>query len=355
MEFDLGESTEFSGIRYYRRTDGNNTAGMWSSVGIYGKENADDEWTLIKPMGKITYKDNAETVADIKLDVTAKTRYVRLVVSGSGNHATAKWIRFIKATTPFKGAEMVNAVIPMDYDLGENAVAKVTLNGAGKITSLTHQTVELPAEYVTITDDTASISPYYFKDNAYGIGDEVPFKLTFAFGPAIDFKVKVGEVDGYKIDLRTGEHGTLKATAYNAELDREEDKASGTKVRNTDSLTFTAIADEGYEVESWYVRSTTPVYELVPDSEKSKWGITASSSISSDGPGKMIDGNSDSATNYWHSDYTVTEDENGKQVTIPDPNKPYTIELDFSNTPEGCIVKCKRLLVHSENRRRRNR
>ncbi len=337
VEFDLGELTEFSGIRYYRRTDGNNTAGMWSSVGIYGKENADDEWTLIKPMGKITYNDK-ETVADIKLDATAKTRYVRLMVSGSGNHATAKWIRFIKATTPFKGAEMANTVVPMDYDLGENAVAKVTLNGAGKITSLTHQTVELPAEYVTITDDTASISPYYFKDNAYGIGDEVPFKLTFAFGPAIDFKVKVGEVDGYKIDLRTGEHGTLKATAYNAELDREEDKASGTKVRNTDSLTFTAIADEGFEVSSWYVRSTTPVYELVPDSEKSKWGITASSSNSSNGPGKMIDGNSDSATNWWHSDYTVTEDENGKQVIIPDPNKPYTIELDFSNTPEGCIV-----------------
>lgn len=338
VEFDLGESTEFSGIRYYRRTDGNNTAGMWSSVGIYGKENADDEWALIKPMGKITYNDNAATVADIKLDVTAKTRYVRLVVSGSGYHATAKWIRFLKATTPFKGAEMANTVVPMDYDLGENAVAKVTLNGAGKITSLTHQTVELPAEYVTITDDTASISPYYFKDNAYGIGDEVPFKLTFAFGPAIDFKVKVGEVDGYKIDLRTGEHGTLKATAYNAELDREEDKASGTKVRNTDSLTFTAIADEGYEVESWYVRSTTPVYELIPDSEKSKWGITASSSNSHNGPGNMIDGNADSATNYWHSGYTVTEDENGKQIVTPDPNKPYTIELDFSNTPEGCIV-----------------
>lgn len=337
VEFDLGESTEFSGIRYYRRTDGN-TAGMWSSVGIYGKENADDEWALIKPMGKITYNDNAATVADIKLDVTAKTRYVRLVVSGLGNHATAKWIRFLKATTPFKGAEMANAVVPMDYDLGENAVAKVTLNGAGKITSLTHQTVELPEEYVTITDDTASISPYYFKDNAYGIGDEVPFKLTFAFGPAIDFKVKVGEVDGYKIDLRTGEHGTLKATAYNAELDREEDKASGTKVRNTDSLTFTAIADEGYEVGSWYVRSTTPVYELIPDSEKSKWRITASSSNSSNGPAAMIDGNADSATNYWHSGYTVTEDENGKQVIIPDPNKPYTIELDFSNTPEGCIV-----------------
>ena len=52
----------------------------------------------------------------------------------------------------------------------------------------------------------------------------------------------------------------------------------------------------------------------------------------------MIDGNADSATNYWHSGYTVTEGENGKQVIIPDPNKPYTIELDFSNTPEGCIV-----------------
>ena len=338
VEFDLGELTEFSGIRYYRRTDGNNTAGMWSSVAIYGKENADDEWTLIKPMEKITYNDNAATVSDIKLDATAKTRYVRLIVSGSGYHATAKWIRFLKATAPFKGAEMANTVVPMDYDLGENAVAKVTLNGAGRITSLTHQTVELPAEYVTITDDTASISPYYFMDNAYGIGDEVPFKLTFAFGPDIDFKVKVGEVDGYKIDLRTGEHGTLKATAYNAELDREEDKASGTKVRNTDSLTFTAIADEGYEVSSWYVRSTTPIYELVPDSEKSKWRITASSSQSSNGSAAMIDGNSDSATNYWHSGYTVTEDENGKQVIIPDPNKPYTIELDFSNTPEGCIV-----------------
>ena len=326
VDFDLGETTEFSGIRYYRRTDGDNTAGMWTSVGIYGKENADDEWTLIKPMGNITYNDN-ETVADIKLDVTAKTRYVRLMVLGSGSHATAKWIRFLKATTPFKGAEMANTVVPMDYDLGENAVAKVTLNGAGRITSLTQSGAELPAEYVTLTDDTASISPYYFMDNGCESGDEVSLTLTFAFGPSVDFTVKVGEVDGYKIEFGAGENGTLKATAYNAELDREEDKASGKKVRNADSLTFTAIADEGFEVDSWTVRATKPVYGRLSDSVKENWSVTASSD-SGNTAWMLINTSDDADNDYWHSGYTKGDD----GTIIPDPNKPFILEFDFGGT-----------------------
>ena len=331
LEIDFGELTEFSGIRYYRRNDGNNTAGVWTAVGIYGRNDVSEEWTEIKEYGSMAWPD---VYTDVTLATTVKCRYVRLVIQGSGYYPTAKWLRFLTPKAAFKGAEMANTVVPMDFDLNENAVAKVTLNGAGRITKLTHEGTELPAEYISIQKDQASISPYYFKDNGYDIGDEVPFKLTFAFGPSIDFTVKVGEVDGHIMTYAAGENGTLKATAYNSELDRTEDKISGDKVRNTDKLTFTATADTGYMVDSWTVESTTPLFEIIPDSEKRKWSVSASSQTEHNGAGRLINGVADASSDYWHSGYTVVD---GKPVA--DPNTPYSIELDFTSTNEGCIER----------------
>lgn len=327
LEVDLGEQTEFSGIRYYRRDD-NNTAGVWYEIGIYGRNSDTEEWTEIKEYGTMKCIDE---YADIKLNNTAKCRYVRFVIQGNGYYPTIKWLRFLTPKSEFKHAQMVEEVVPMDFDLNENAVARVTLNGAGRITNITQGGALVPAEYVEINKDSVSISPYYFSDNGYDVGDEVPFELAFAFGNPTDFKVKVGEVDGHIMTYTAGEHGTLKATAYNSEIEAEEEKASGAKVRNTDKLTFTATADNGYMVDSWTVESTTPVYEVIPDSEKTRWVASASSQQGASAA-HMIDGNDDTENNYWHSGYTVVD---GKPV--PDPNTPYAIELDFTNTTEGYI------------------
>lgn len=361
LDIDLGEETEFSGIRYYSRTDDN--SGLWYNVRVFGRNGEDEPWTAISDT--VTWKYDTSTTGHkqtLPFDSTAKCRYVRIYMNNNQSHATARYLRLLTPKTAFKGAEMVQDPVAMDFDLGESATAKVKLNGAGAIDGISHKGAAVPSEYLTMTADTVSISPYFFKDKNIATGDTAEFTLSFRFGGDVKFNVAVGAVDGntFTFENITGdEYGGITASAYNEKVGVSEQKKSGDKVRSTDKLTFTAVANEGYEVDEWTVESTTKVYERVADSEKTRWKATANSDTGST-IGNTIDGNTDSDNNYWHSKYHVYKnsvtgnnatysdwqapdlDENGEQQwnndgtlklkNISDQIFPYVLEYDFSGT-----------------------
>ena len=326
LEVDLGQETEFSGFRYYMRTDGQGTAGRFENVWVYGKNNESDDWTLILDKYSLgTW--GSEVYKDIPIGRTAKCRYILMKVTGEWGYATCKWLRLLNPTEAFKNAEMVTNPVAMDFELSEAAYAKARLNGAGRVTGVYYEGAPLAPEYVVIKEDVAEISEYFFSDFGYVAGDSVPMELTFAFGANVPFTVSVGGVDGTKIEYTSGEHGRVTASVYNKEVGEEKEKPSGSKVRTDDKLTITAIADEGFEVDSWTVRATTPSYGRLSDRVKENWSVTASSDAGGSA-GAMINTSDDADNDYWHSGYTKGDDGS----IIPDPNKPFILEFDFGGT-----------------------
>lgn len=342
LDIDLLQETEFSGFRYYTRTStdtsgGNDRSGIWYNVTVYGRNSEDEEWTALSSTISLKYTDDNDMDQDIKLDSTAKCRYVRLVVNNNAAYATMNGLRLLKETTAFKGAEMAESEIAMDFALKENANAKAILNSAGKIKGISYGGNAVPAEYLIMTADTVSIAPAFFEDNEIKDG-KAEFTLSFSFGDDVKFTVNVGEVAGNTFEfVASNEWGTISATAYNEKIGVTESKTTGDKVRNTDKLTFTATADEGYEVDEWKVEAAKDknVYERVDDSAKKKWSATATSQ-QNNSVMNTIDGNTDSDNNYWHSKYTVTqetqEDGTVKNITHGDPNFPYVLTYDFKGT-----------------------
>lgn len=330
MDIDLGEETEISGLRYYKRSDG--STGSWNMVSVYGRNSEDDAWEVLLDKTKYSWNYNEEIYKNIEFDGTAKCRYIRIKIYGTADgaandHATCRYLRLLKPKTAFKDAEVLNDPVPMDFDLNENANVKLSLNDSKAVKAVKHSGVDISPEYIEIAGDVISISPYYFKDNGYKNGDEVEFTVSFVFGKDVSFKVKVGAVDGYTFSYEAGANGTVTAQSYNEMIGVYEDKTSPAKVRNTDKLTFTAVADEGYEVDAWEVVSTTPVYERIPDSAKKEWSATSTSSFTGSGAEKMIDGSTD---NYWHSDYTVEAD--GKTVHPNWNGESIELIFDFGGT-----------------------
>lgn len=326
MDIDLGEVTEFSGLRYYKRNSGAQT-GTWQEVTVYGRNSEEDDWTVIKDKTTLKWDYTTETYKDIEFDGTAKCRYVRIKITGGSAHATAGYLRLLKPKVSFNNAEVLNDPVPMDFDLNENANVNLSLNNSMAIRQVMQGGSEVAPEYLEIMGNVISISPYYFIDNGYESGDKVEFTVSFAFGDDVSFNVELGSVDGYTFTYSAGANGSVTASAYNEEIGIPENKPSGSKVRNTDKLTFTAVADEGYEVDSWSVVSTTPIFERIPDSEKKYWSAASTSSYETFGAQFMIDGSIDD-DNFWHSDYTVDADEK----IVPDENLPYVLTFDFGGT-----------------------
>lgn len=339
FDIDLGESIAFSGIRYYRRMDVSsgtnsagekyyyyNTSGLMKNMEIWGKVNESDEWQLLDPAdysfswkGFTTWKDgqdpaDATEYNDAKMDATYKVRYIRLRPIGQGGgHLSAGSIRLLEGTYTEPAA--TNSPVAMDFELGEDALVKFSPASGLKLTGITtDKGAAIPAEYITLTDDSVKISPYYFGDTEQKSGT-VNFKAQFALGQEIDFAVNVGDVEGYTMAYTAGANGTVTAYASNEATGASGvEKASGTKVRNSDKLIFTATPDTGYMVDAWSVESTTHIYEVIADSAKKEWSITTNSQ-EGNSIGQAING---SLTDYWHSDYGK---EYGDSVTSPYPGE----------------------------------
>lgn len=336
FDIDLGEPIAFSGIRYYRRVDTSsstntstgvktywyNTSGLMKNMEIWGKMNESDEWVLLDPAdysfsweGFTSWTDgqepaNATAYNDAVMDTTYKVRYIRLrPISQEGTNLSAASIRLLKGA--YVEPAVTNSPVAMDFDLGEDALVKFNPASGLRLTGITCGGEAVPAEYITLTDDSVRISPYYFEDNNKTSGS-VNFKAQFALGQEIAFAVKVGEVEGYAMSYTAGANGGVKAYASNeATGDSGVEKASGSKVRNSDKLIFTATPDTGYMVDEWSVKSATPVYERIADSEKKEWTISTNCQRSSEPITRVIDGMTD---NFWHSDYGTAY---GEEVTSP--------------------------------------
>lgn len=333
LDIDLGAETTFSGVRVYKRTDDMNSGHVQYAT-VYGRNEETEEWIELGSVSDWAWdKTKTDEHKDLLLDNIAKCRYVRLEVQSATAHTAVRWVRFITAKSSFKNGEMVPSEVAMDFDLGENANVKAVLNGAGAIKSLSCKGKTVAEEYVIMTKDTISISPYFFTDNGYKSGDSVEFSVGFVFGDPATFTVKVGEVDGHIFTFKAGENGSVSASAYNETIGNSEAKNSGDKVRTGDKLTFTAVPDTGYEVDSWSVRSTTPVYNRVSDTLKKSWTATASSDNSGSSARAMIDGNVDTVDNYWHSKYFVVDG-----VAQPDTEFPYVLTFDFNGVIENAKV-----------------
>lgn len=319
IEIDMGKETLFSGIRYLTRVD--NKTGAPSAMSIYGRNDENDEWVLLKRAEELNWDKN--TSNDVTLPYTARCRYIKLSLEGT--HIAAAGIRIIYNKKAFVNAKITEESVPLDSELGRDAVIKAELNGGGKITGVFIGDDRLPDEYVAYSDDTVKISYLYFEHKGYKKGDTPTVKLTFAFGESDECRVNVGEASGNSFTYKSLGNGKITAVTENSTLGKSE-ISSGSKARGEDKLIFTAVPDTGYEVDQWTVKATTPVYEVV--NNRDKWTVKDESVWKKTYPDakgcgwtNALDGNEDT---YWHSWYNM---ESGKIVAYEEA--PFTVTFKF--------------------------
>ena len=103
IEVDFGKATKLSGFRYYLRQDVDGkgvkqTAGVWSGATIYGRSDADDEWTLIKSQtfNAEATQMHSKTYAEVYFNEDVTFSQVRIDIE-CNNLATGRGLTFMNA------------------------------------------------------------------------------------------------------------------------------------------------------------------------------------------------------------------------------------------------------------------
>ena len=319
---DFGERINIGGVRYYFRYNSADSK-TWSKASIPNEIDVlvSDDNIKWEKAGSISV-NSAKATNELAFTVNKRCRYVKLIFKNIGNilSFSAGEIRLLspKAANEPKAAELSCYSLVFDPAVPEDITLNYKLNEAVEITKFTVDGNDVKEGYISYNDDSITINRYFFEDLGYEEGDSINFNIQFLKGADAAFTVNVGAIK-YDVTYSVSGNGTVKAESETGEFISGEAVSAGNKV------TFTAMPEAGYEVESVAVRGKNTTYIQ----DRKNWVWEASSEF---GGGKVSALYDDNPDTFWHSWYTAV----GTAVTAYD-KAPYefTIYFDKVNSVAG--------------------